>query len=181
MPELIETTLEDFRPFSDQQAIKTFYAFLRWINGPESQLETNDCALRAPTSHSDANSHFSLCIYGRVYILYRNLKLNSSAPHVERIAQEFFSALRQVDPEFTKAAGVIGLTLNPTLQTAISQGFWHPDGSFDVAPSDPGFGRHLMVTFWAYGENEDQSFSHLNRVFLNIWDAAQTVSKKVMK
>ena len=45
-PSRIPEVLEDFKPFAGERAIQTFYEFLRWINGPDSLLETCDCAFR---------------------------------------------------------------------------------------------------------------------------------------
>lgn len=57
-PEKIETSLEDFRPWAQFPATQRFYELIRWLNGPDSLFETNDCAflmqsnctLRSPTS-----------------------------------------------------------------------------------------------------------------------------------
>jgi hypothetical protein len=44
--DLIPEVLEDFKPWSRYPAIATSYELLRWINGPESVVESNDCAFQ---------------------------------------------------------------------------------------------------------------------------------------
>src|SRR5512140_780274 len=50
-PALIRLSLEDFLPFSRWPAIDTFYSLLEWLNGPESTLESNDCAFEGPCAN----------------------------------------------------------------------------------------------------------------------------------
>jgi hypothetical protein len=47
-PEQIPLVLEDFKPWAHYPAIPRFYELLRWLNGRESILESNDCGLRPP-------------------------------------------------------------------------------------------------------------------------------------
>lgn len=176
-PELIETVLEDFIPFSHADAVRTFYKFLRWINGPNSNLATNDCVLRSPSPHRDAHSHFDLSVCGRVGIHYRNLHLNSSNTRSNLLCQKLMEYLSSIDKAFTPAEGLVGFSKNPVIQTAISNGGFCPDGSFEEGFNDPGFGTHLMLTFWAYGGTEKSAFSNLERVFNNIWEACRLASK----
>src|ERR1700736_4680407 len=70
-PTSIPQVLEDFRVHAEQPAVQLFYQFLAWINGPESQLETNDCAFRPPAKHHDRNSDRNLSCHGRVFVFYK--------------------------------------------------------------------------------------------------------------
>jgi len=176
-PELIRTALEDFRRFNHRQAVQTFYDFLSWINGSDSCLETNDCAFRPPEPHQNPISQLPLCAYGRVYVLFRDLRLNSSRKCSGWLCENLMRVLNQTGAELSEQQGVVGFTLNPSLQISISKGSWRNDGSFETDADDPGFGHHLMLSFWAYGNNEDESFHNLNRVFENIWIACRSVSK----
>lgn len=178
-PELVELVLEDFKPYSDKKAVQTFYRFLKWINGLDSLLETNDCAFRPPNSHQDPNSEMALCAHGRVFVLYRDLNLNSSNEHAEWLCQRLMEVLRTQDPEFTSHQGVVGFTLNHAIQLAISQANELPGGMIDIAADDPGIGRHLMLSYWAYGNDEDQTFQNLERVFDNIWEATRITSGEI--
>jgi hypothetical protein len=178
-PELIEVVLEDFKPSANWPAVQTFYSFLRWTNGPESQLETNDCALRTPTPNSDRNSTKRLIAHGRIFILYRDLRLNTSKPHSDWLCGKLMQLLDGIDVLFRHDEGVVGFTLTPTVQTAISKGSWRPDGSFDCGADDPGFGHHLMLSFFSYGNDEAETFGNLERVFLNILEASKLLSADI--
>jgi len=178
-PELIRSTLEDFRPFEHWPAVQTFYEFLAWINGPDSLLETNDCAFRPPGPHKNAISPLLLCAYGRVYVLFRDLRLNSSQKYSEWLCRSLMRTLHLTGSDLTEEEGVVGFTLNPSLQIPISTGTWRDDGTFETDPNDPGFGHHLMLSFWGYGSSEEQSFHNLNRVFDNIWSACRSTSKEI--
>src|SRR5690349_11415376 len=80
-PELIRSACEYFRSSAQWPAVQTFYSLLEWVNDPASHLHTNDSSLRAPASHQNEISSLALCIYGRVYLLYRDLRLNASTDH----------------------------------------------------------------------------------------------------
>src|SRR5216683_5601169 len=56
-PELIESALEDFVPFTHRPATQAFYELLRELNGPASHLESSDCAYRAPKPVVSRNSN----------------------------------------------------------------------------------------------------------------------------
>src|SRR3712207_2659208 len=73
-PEMIEQSLEDFRSSAGEPATRCYVDFLRWLNGPDSQLESCDSAFRAPQPHADLNSPLKLCATGRVVLMYRHLE-----------------------------------------------------------------------------------------------------------
>jgi len=179
-PELIRTVLEDIRPFGARPAVEKFYSFLEWINSPLSPLETNDCAMRPPAPNGDSNSDLALVVYGRVCLLYRNPAWNSSEAHARWLCGRLMTALKDTDPGLSAREGVVGFTSSPILQLAISKGAPRPDGSFEASADDPGIGREVMLTFWAYGNDEDHAFSNLDRVFTNIWSACEVVSKEIV-
>ncbi len=174
-PDLIESSLEDFLPICHTPAGQTFYAMLRWINGPLSLLQTCDSALRLPQPHQDNNSPLKLCTHGRLYILYRNLQLNSSPKHADWLCSSTMHLLSGIDPAFTQKEGVVGFTKTICLQTAISRGTWNEQG-FEAATNDPGFGHHCMLSFWAYGNSEEVAFRNLERLFRNLWSALEQLS-----
>jgi len=171
--------LEDFIPFADTTAVQTFYDYLRWINGPESVLETSDCALRPPRPHNDPHSAAKLSIHGRVFILYRNLHLNSLKEQSNWLCGKLMQILAATDPALTAAEGVVGFTKNPSLQKAISNGRSIGTAFQATGPNDPGFGEHLMLSFWAYGDNDAAVFGSLQRVFTNVWTACRQISAEI--
>ena len=180
-PALIRTVLEDFLPFSDQKAVQTFYSFLEWINEPDCHLETCDCALRPPALHQDTNSSLALSVHGRLFVMYRNLALNSSADYSDWLRGALMTNLSRTDPDLSAHEAVVGFTFSPVLQTAISAGRWLPGDFFDAAHDDPGLGRHLMLSFWAYGNTAEGAFGNLDRLFTNLWAACRIVSDVITR
>jgi hypothetical protein len=178
-PERIPDVLEDFRPFDSTDCVQTFYSFLRWINGPDSHLETCDCALRRPGVHRDPNSNRKLSVYGRIYVMFRDLKVNSSLSQTDWLCGRLMGDLKGTDTNMPGSEGVVAFTLNPVIQIGISSGAWREDGQFFSPFNDPGRGRHLMLTLWAYGDDEFQMFQNLGRVFQNIWSACKSVSFEI--
>jgi hypothetical protein len=178
-PERILDALEDFRPFDSMDCIQTFYSFLRWVNGPDSYLETCDCALRRPSVHQDPNSNRKLSTYGRIYLMFRDPKVNSSLSQTDWLRGRLMGDLKGTDIDMLGSEGVVAFTLNLVIQIGISSGAWREDGRFFSPLSDPGRGRHLMLTFWAYGDDELHAFQNLDRVFQNIWSACKSVSLEI--
>jgi hypothetical protein len=136
-PELIESALEDFVPFAHRPATQAFYELLRALNGPASHLETSDCAYRAPKPHQDLNSTLSLCAIGRVYVLFRDLRLNCIASQMEWLCGKLMLLLNEIDPTFSGAQGVIAFTRVKILYTVLSKGEWRAQG-LEAESNDPG-------------------------------------------
>lgn len=178
-PQRIPEVLEDFRPFADRPAIQTFYAMLAWINGPQSRLESCDCLLRPPAPHRDANSSRPLCINGRLCLMFRHLPANCDSQNADWLCGRMMAELSQIDVGLPASDAVVGFSQNASLYTAISQGFFLPDGRFDSAHDDPGMGTHPMLSVWAYGDDEDAAFDMLERVYRNIWQACRHVSTAI--
>ncbi len=180
-PESIPTVLEDFRPFAHREGIQEFYELLRIINGADSQLESCDSAFRPPAPQKDTNSHRVLSAYGRLYILFRNLTYNCSDNHVKWLTQELMRELTNTDPQLPPSEGVVGFTLIKILQLALSAGEWLSESQFSAADDDPGHGQHLMLSFWAYGDTEDEVYVNLGRIFRNIGVACTAVSNEITR
>lgn len=178
-PELIPTSLEDFKHRNHLPAIQKFYSFLEWVNGKDSHLETNDSALRGPRANSDPNSNLALEIDGRVVLIYRDLALNCSAQHSDWLCGKLMQILHNTDPNFISREGVVGFTLNPELYLAISKANPILHGFYDFAADDPGLGKQLMLSFWAYGNSEAELYQNLERVFGNIWTACRNLSYEI--
>jgi hypothetical protein len=177
-PELIASAMEDFLPFADRPATQAFYELLRVLNGPSSHLETSDCAFRASKPHKDAHSPLALCASGRVYVLFRDLRLNCIASQVEWLCGKLMAILNESDPALTAAQGVVGFTRVRILHTALSKGEWRPQG-FECAADDPGHGEHVMLSFFAYGNTDDEVDEDLSRVFRNITASCALISKEM--
>ena len=178
-PERISSVLEDFTPHSEFPAIQTFYKLLKYINGTSSYLESCDCALRPPATHSDKNSTLPISVHGRLFLMYRDEKLNCSHKHAEWLCGKLKTILDGVDPDLTANEAVIGFTLNPVLHTVISKGSWRPDGSFDYDDDDPAHGMHTMLSFWGYGNDAICAFENLERLFKNIEQGCIELNREI--
>lgn len=178
-PERIPASLEDFITFSDQPAVQTFYQMLAYLNGLDSHLETVDCAFHGPAKHGDSNSHLALSAHGRLFVMFRDVRINCSKPHYEWLCGKLMQELGLIDPELSATDGVVAFSLNPALHIEFSNGFWLPSGEFDASEDDKGMGKHTMLTFWAYGDTEAELFKNLDRVFQNIWTASKLINKSI--
>jgi hypothetical protein len=178
-PKLIRTALEDFRPFEHWPAVQTFYSLLEWLRCAESALDSTDCAFRSLAHHSDSNSHFALSANGRLFLMFHDATLNVSPEHTIWLCGRMMGVIQELDTDFVASQGVVGLTLNPVLHTDLSPGGWINDGVFQHDSNDPGSGMHLMVSFWAYGNDNQHAFSNLDRLFTNLRRACESVSHEI--
>lgn len=111
-PDMIPEVLEDFKLWAYYEAIQLFYDLLRWLNGSESLLESNDCAFKGPGENNDKQFSKSLKCSGRLMLLYRDLQLNISEEHINWLKGCFEFHLGRLDTEFEW--GAIGLTFCDT-------------------------------------------------------------------
>lgn len=75
-PELIARALEDFRPWARTAAVKEFYDLLRWINGPESMLESVGCAFGTRETHDVVRGLDGPWCVGWLSVILRDHPLN---------------------------------------------------------------------------------------------------------
>ena len=166
-PELIRTHLEDFVGLSDWPAIQTFFSLLKWLNGPDSMLESNDCAFKPPGENNIPQVNKSLKCSGRVMILYRTLDWNMNKADIELLKDGIHYYLRQIDPDFLGGEGDIGITVMNTEYITLP-----------VPPRDQA-GFQLMLIFQAWGDSEEETMSNLERLFKNLQTALQKVSSDI--
>lgn len=165
-PERIEETIEDMVPHRDQPAVQRYYEFLRWINGPESILETNDTAFRRPTTNRNRKFPFKFVAVGRTLVLYRRPELNIYKPFVELRRSAYLRALAAYEPEFR--AGEVRLGDWVTGFLALAD---------DENPNGRG-GLILDLEFSAFGDSAGETWSNLDRVFGGIFAASREVSAR---
>ncbi len=177
-PELITSAMEDFVPFAHRAATQAFYQLLRELNGPASYLETSDRAYRPPKPRSDAHSPLALSAYGRLYVLFRDLRLNCVPSQAPWLCGKLMAIFDESDPSLS-AQGVVGFTQVRILHTALSRGEWLAGGQFECADDDPGYGDHLMLSFFAYGNTDDEVDENLSRVFRNITESCVLISQEM--
>jgi len=153
-PELIRGSLEDMQGWNSYPATETFYQLLEWLNGSESVLESNDCAFSGATANTNTQSSKRLQCSGRLMILYRDLALNTSPEQIHWLANAAAHALRRTDPAFEW--GAIGVTIMSVRFTTLP------------GPPELQLGQQLMLSFWAWGENELEVMTNLDRTFRNV-------------
>ncbi len=153
-PALIRTALEDWSGWDQYPAVETFYQLLELLNGPGSTLETNDCAFNGPSTNEHAGFPKALQCSGRLMFLFRELPLNTSSARVHELVNPLARGLSQEDEAF--GWGVIGATVVPVRFTGL--------------PGSPEeqLGSQLMLSFWAWGDDEAETMAHLNRTLINL-------------
>jgi hypothetical protein len=151
-PHLIESTLSDFNRFRQFPAIPRFFDMMRWLNGPHSIFETNDCGLRPPKpTEGGPVPWMKLQIYGRLTVLYRDLGRNTIEKDFAALCSGVAEGLGTVDPGFN--FGCYGWSGWPHL-------------FITVGPLADGHVLHL--DFWAWGDDDEGAFANLNRTFRNL-------------
>ena len=163
-PELIRTSLEDFRPWSSWPAVETFYRLLEWLNGDDSVLESNDCELTGPHANETPQFEKTLEVTGRLMILWRELPLNLSLPRTEWLRTAIHHALNRSDVEFEW--GAVGITLFRTKYVTLN------------VPDDQQLGYQLMLSFWCWGDTVEEAMTSLDRTFQNMGRALREVVRE---
>lgn len=163
-PELIRSSLEDFKPFQRYAAIEEFYALLELVNHPRSQLESNDCAFNGPGPNQTPKVPASHECSGRLMLLYREIEQNARKSRIAWLNAALHYQLALLDPKFT--LGMIGTTLVPV--------------RFLALPDDAQLGEQLLVSFWAFGNSEAVTMGNLSRLFKNLSHALRVVSARIV-
>jgi len=144
-PGLVRVVLEDFRPWSQYVAIESFYRLVESLNGEQSPVETNDCAFSGPDPTECS---------GRLMLLFREIANNTVRQRIEQLKNDIHLALGPLDPGFE--AGTIGTTVMPTRYLELS----------NVDDGQAGF--QLMISFWAWGKDEQDTMAQLARLLDNL-------------
>jgi len=167
-PHLVRTALEDFVPWSRHMAVERFYGLLEWLNGPSLILESNDCAFSPPERDAGASPSSDAApieCSGRVMILFRDLDRNLAPGQWPAFVHALHRTLAVADPSFE--LGVIGTTLVPVAFRDLRG-----------ADGGPREGRQLLLSFWAWGHDEDACMANLSRVFANLEAALREASRR---
>ena len=164
-PQLIRSSLEDFKPFEQYPAVDLLYALLERVNHPRSPLESNDCNFVAPGENRTHQVPAAVECSGRVMLLFRDLPQNTRHSRVAWLKTAFHYQLAQLDPKFK--LGMIGTTLLPVRYLAL--------------PEAEQLGQQLMLSFWAFGETEPLAMQNLARVLRNLTQAVRGVCARVVQ
>ena len=158
--DLVTEVLEDFKPWARYPAIATFYELLRWINGPESIVESNDCAFQGPRANPSRAIPKARECTGRLMILVRRLEMNVFFQVVADLEERLLVELQSLDTDFEW--GAVGTTL--------ARVHYH---SLPCAPA----GFQLCISFWAWGDTDDDAMSSLGRTFSNLNRALRSLCR----
>ena len=165
-PGKIRTALEDFLNLGTNPATETFYGLLQWLNGPQSALESNDCGARSPKTNQNPIFPKGLECTARLMILFRDLEHNLSAENTSWLEDAIQHYLKQIDTDFDW--GVVGTTLVPATFVTLP------------LPEPMQAGKQLLLSFWAWGDDETDVWANLARAFSNTEVALQEVSRDVL-
>ena len=161
-PARIRSSLEDFLPWSRFAAVESFYSLLERLNHPKSVLESNDCAFSGPHANEDLTILKPVQCFGRVMVLFRELERNTEEGLVAWLKNELHLELRELDLAFQW--GAVGTTLIPVRYLALPEA------------EEKQLGLQLMISFWAWGDQQADTMSNLARVMKNLTQALRRVS-----
>jgi len=154
---LIRTSLEDFLPWAAWPAIERFYGIVEWLNGPDSMLESNDCAFSGPAPNSTPQFAKSLEVTGRLMVLWRHLPRNIPRANTDWLKGVLHRLLNEADADLE--FGVVGMTVFPVRYITLPAGDEHQLGS------------QLILSFWAWGDDEEEVMGNLERTVSGIGGA----------
>lgn len=157
-PELIPVVLEDFRLWDAHGAVRSFYELVAWINGSRSPFESNDCAFTGPEDNVDGGFRKRLQCSGRLGVFFRDLNLNTSERVIGGWIERIHIGLQALDPGF--AWGAVGTT---RLRV-----------NYRDLPEGRAEGWQLLLSFWAWGDDEPEVFANLARVIAALREALES-------
>lgn len=166
-PELIRTALEDLLPWQHTAAIERFYTLLEWINASTGTFESNDCEFTGPQANPYPHVAATLVCSGRIMLLFRDLARNLPVAAMPKLAQRLHVALASKDPTF--ARGMVSTTIVPVRFLAVPS---QPNNTTSAQ-----LGSQLMISFWAWGDSDDETFSNLDRTLQNLAAALRTLTQ----
>ena len=125
------------------------------------------------SAFSDASAYTSrqypkrLQCSGRLMLLYRDLAVNTSPEQMRWLTNATAHAVREIDPAVEW--GAVGATITSV--------------RFSTLPGPPERqrGQQLMLSFWAWGDDEPEVMTNLDRTFRNLTIALQQVSDEIRR
>ncbi|MCP9269846.1 hypothetical protein M5U04_17610 [Xenorhabdus sp. XENO-1] len=161
-PELIETCLEDFYPYSEKKAVQDFYSFLKWINSEESVLESTDCLLSgAPSASHDVR--LFLCTHllnGRFEFFVRDYQINAMKESVIWTFDKLSLYLQLEGAEFKKGLFRVELLIT----------------DYIISTEEQLTGYRFCIQFYAYGNGLDDTWRSLACTFENLFKAIRRLN-----
>jgi hypothetical protein len=162
-PALIHTALEDWLPWQHMAAVQRFYQLLEWLNRSDGAWQSNDCEFTAPHANPHAQIAAKMACTGRVMVLARSLAANLVPSTMQTLALQLHQALAPADATFK--LGIISTALVPV--------------QFVTLPGPPQAqqGTQLMMSFWAWGDDDAGCFANLDRLLRNLADALGKIAQ----
>lgn len=166
-PHLIRTALEDWASFSGEPFAETFYQLLEWLNSPDGNLESNDCAFRPAVNNRDKQFPFSMRCDGRLMILFRDLFKNTQPSKVDWLLNEGMQTLGEIDRDFV--AGAVGFSFSKTAYM-----------EFGKHPKQGAAGHQVMLSFYAYGNDGVAAHESMNRLLKNVYATLRKMDARIV-
>lgn len=129
-PDLIDSVLEDFTPYSANPGVQRFYELLKYVNRAGAPFETTDCGLSQKLYRS-ANSPFpdkAGWVGGRVMFMWRDLERNCRQKSVRRLLKQLLRQLRRHETRYSHIGFAVGPF--PTVFRATGQKGYQIDVEF---------------------------------------------------
>lgn len=166
-PQLIRSSLEDLALFTGERFAEKFYSLLEWLNGPQSLLESNDCAFRGGMDNTTDEQfpHERKC-QGRLMILFRDIAENCQPRSIEWLMNQLMDSIQSINPVFR--AGAIGFSRMKTIYMELGD-----------RPRTGGKGEQLMVSFYAYGKNDRRCYESMEKIIEYTHSALERINRKI--
>ncbi|EFR6818657.1 hypothetical protein HYF16_000256 [Salmonella enterica] len=165
-PGLIETSLEDFIEHSDQQAIKTFFSLLTWINGDSSALESTDCMFSGTPKVSNVSAIFD-CTHsssGRLEFFLRDIWLNKKEAAIRWMLYKLSLYLQIERPDFRKETfGIVPLVTE-----------------YITGDANKHSGHRVCIYFDAHGNGIDDVWHSLEIMFSGLTKALKRMNVEMI-
>lgn len=185
-PDLIPTVLEDFLPWSHYAAIQTFYELLAWLNGPDSKLESNDCAFSGIKENRIPQVPKTRGCNGRLMIFLRDVSLNLS-PDSAAAWDKSDQTNQLVPPKLSEHLKWLGdRSIEVIHNTSVSSEYTfveleiHPVlYSTALVPARQRLGYELSFKFWAWGSTDEETMENLQMVMKTMFSCLKRISKEI--
>jgi hypothetical protein len=163
-PELVSEVLEDFKAWEHYEAVQHFYDMIRWLNGPNSNLETSDCGFRGPRENDQrAQWPKELVCNGGLFVFFRNVQFNLSDESKEW-SKEYLAGQ---SPKLYKPSKYLKWLIDSSLEliTQINRQYKWACISVGLrsivfveapVPEDEQLGYQIVYRFWAWGDSEQE-------------------------
>ncbi|WP_256815185.1 hypothetical protein [Klebsiella pneumoniae] len=165
-PELITTHLEDFVDHADQMSVQNFYEFIRWINGPESALESTDCMLSGEPKGVPSAALFRCThgITGRFEFFIRQIEMNANKEAIRWVYDKLSIYLQIERPDFRKGS----FRISPLITDYIT-----PDGNKLT-------GHRFCIYFQAYGNGIHDTWLSLETMFDSLAKTTKRLNTEII-